>query len=175
MIWLSELFAGIRDFFEAGGPVLYGVFTVAILMWTMIIERFWYFWKVHPLKVQETVETWSRRQDTSSWHAKRIRERLVSEITLSASQFVPLVRVCVSVAPLLGLLGTVTGMVLVFDIMAALGTGNPRAMAGGVSAATIPTMSGMVTALSGIYFAAALEKKARLAEETIADLLRHHS
>ena len=52
---------------------------------------------------------------------------------------------------MIGLLGTVTGMIQVFEVMAAQGTGDARAMAGGVSAATLPTLSGMVLALSGIY------------------------
>ena len=56
-----------------------------------------------------------------------------------------------ALAPLLGLLGTVTGMVEVFEVMAFSGTGNPRSMAAGVSKATIPTMAGMVAALSGVF------------------------
>ena len=50
-----------------------------------------------------------------------------------------------------GLLGTVTGMIEVFDVMAITGSGNARSMASGVSKATIPTMAGMVGALSGVF------------------------
>ena len=53
--------------------------------------------------------------------------------------------------PLLGLLGTVTGMIEVFNIMAVTGGGDAKSMAGGVSRATIPTMAGMVAALSGVF------------------------
>ena len=53
---------------------------------------------------------------------------------------------------MLGLLGTVTGMIEVFDVMAISGSGNARGMAGGVSQATLPTMAGMVAALSGMIF-----------------------
>ena len=55
----------------------------------------------------------------------------------------------IALLPLLGLLGTVTGMVQVFEAMTYSG-GNARSMAAGVSAATIPTMSGMVATLSGV-------------------------
>ena len=44
-------------------------------------------------------------------------------------------------------------MIQVFDVMASLGSGNPRAMADGVSAATIPTLAGMVVSISAIPFA----------------------
>ena len=47
----------------------------------------------------------------------------------------------------MGLMGTVTGMIEVFDVMAISGSGNPRSMAAGVSKATVPTMAGMVAAL----------------------------
>lgn len=174
MIWITESLNALREFFEAGGPVLYGVFAITILMWTLIIERLWYFRFVHPGEVRRVQALWDKRSDTSSWGAKRIREQLISQISVSANRFVPLIRMFVSVAPLFGLLGTVTGMIQVFDIMAALGTGNPRAMASGVSAATIPTMSGMVAALSGIYFASSMEKRVRTEVERAEDLLRHH-
>ena len=70
-----------------------------------------------------------------------------------------------------GLLGTVTGMVEVFDVMAITGSSNPRAMAGGVSKATIPTMSGMVAALSGLYFSFQLARKAQTEVLSLADKL----
>jgi len=49
------------------------------------------------------------------------------------------------------LMGTVTGMIEVFYVMAFTGGGDAQSMAGGVSKATIPTMAGMVGALSGIF------------------------
>jgi biopolymer transport protein ExbB len=60
---------------------------------------------------------------------------------------------------MLGLLGTVTGMIQVFEVMAYMGSGNPRAMANGVSAATIPTMAGMVISLLAIPFATELNRR----------------
>jgi biopolymer transport protein ExbB len=58
--------------------------------------------------------------------------------------------------------------------MAFAGTGNARLMASGVSKATIPTMAGLVAALSGLYFATWLEQKARTEVEKVEDLLAHH-
>ena len=78
------------------------------------------------------------------------------------------------VLPLLGLLGTVVGMIQVFNIMAVAGTSNARLMSAGVSAATIPTMAGMVAALSGVYFGTWLEHKAVTETESLGDLLQSH-
>jgi biopolymer transport protein ExbB len=58
--------------------------------------------------------------------------------------------------------------------MAFAGTGNARLMAAGVSRATIPTMAGLVAALSGLYFVSWLEKRARLEVDRAGDQLAHH-
>ena len=70
-----------------------------------------------------------------------------------------MIKACVALCPLLGLLGTVTGMVEVFQVMAVNGTSNVRAMAAGVSKATVPTMAGMVAALSGLFFSFWLQRQ----------------
>lgn len=173
MIWLIETFNGIRQFFEAGGDVLWAVLFITILMWTFIIERLWYFRAVHPHRAQRVLDEWKARADQESWFAKRIRERLISEVSVEATRFITLIKTLIAVLPLVGLLGTVTGMILVFDVMAVMGTGNAREMAGGVSAATLPTMAGMVAALSGLYFGTALERKAKVEIEQVQDALRH--
>ena len=61
-----------------------------------------------------------------------------------------------------------------FDVMTYSGGGNARAMAAGVSMATVPTMAGMVAALSGVYFGTWLEHKAQVETEKLEDLLQHH-
>ncbi len=71
-----------------------------------------------------------------------------------------MIKTLVALCPLLGLLGTVTGMIEVFEVMAFSGTGNARSMAAGVSKATIPTMAGMVAALSGVFAATLLARYA---------------
>ena len=58
----------------------------------------------------------------------------------------------IGLCPMLGLHGTVYGIIEVFEVLAVLGTGNPRAMSTGVAKATIPTMAGMTIALSGLFF-----------------------
>jgi biopolymer transport protein ExbB len=68
-------------------------------------------------------------------------------------------------------MGTVTGMIEVFDVMAISGSGNARSMASGVSKATIPTMAGMVGALSGVFLITILNQKISKESEELEDHL----
>jgi biopolymer transport protein ExbB len=174
MMWFYDVAASIRDFMELGGSVLWSIMFVLFLMWTFILERLWYFYRVHPLRKQQIVSNWESRSETKSWYAKRIREGMISEAALSLQQNIGLIKVLIAICPLLGLTGTVTGMINVFDVMAYSGGGSARAMAGGVSMATVPTMAGMVAALSGVYFGTWLEHKADTEREKLEDLLQHH-
>jgi len=154
--------------------VLWAILLVTTLMWTLIIERLWYFKLELPGRVAAVQQAWDGRADTTSWYAKRIRDQMISEVSIEAHQSLLFIKTLMAVLPLLGLLGTVTGMVQVFNVMALTGTGNARLMAGGVSAATIPTMSGLVAALSGLYLATYLEQRADAEVDRVADLLVRH-
>ena len=174
MIWFYEAVGSIRGFIELGGNVLWGIMFVLFMMWTLILERMWYLYRVYPARKRAVVSEWEARADTTSWYAKRIRESLVSEASLALKRNVGVIKALIAICPLLGLLGTVTGMIAVFDVMTYSGGGNARAMAGGVSMATVPTMAGMVAALSGVYFGTWLEHKAQTETEKLEDLLQHH-
>ena len=174
MTWFYQAIGSVRDFMELGGGVLWVIMFVLFLMWTFIVERVWYFYRVYPARRRSILVAWETRPDTTSWYARRIREGLVSETSLALKQNVGLIKVLIAICPLLGLLGTVTGMIAVFDVMTYSGGGNARAMAGGVSMATVPTMAGMVAALSGVYFGTWLEHKAQVETEQLEDLMQHH-
>lgn len=174
MIWFYEAVGSIRDFMELGGDVLWAIMLVLFLMWTLILERIWYFYRVYPVNKREIVGAWENRADTESWYAKRIRDGMISQCSIALKQNIGMIKVLIAICPLLGLLGTVTGMITVFDVMTYSGGGNARAMAGGVSMATVPTMAGMVAALSGVYFGTWLEHKAITETDQLADLLQHH-
>ncbi len=134
---------------------------VTLLMWTLILERLWYFRTDHRRLVESLVEQWNSRSDRSSWTAHQIRRRSIAQISSGLERSLPTIKTLVSLCPLLGLLGTVTGMIEVFEVMALTGSGNARAMASGVSKATIPTMAGMVAALSGLYLSVRLNRAAQ--------------
>ena len=86
-------------------------------------------------------------------------------------QYLPVIKTLVALCPLLGLLGTVTGMIEVFNIMAVTGGGDAKSMAGGVSRATIPTMAGMVAAISGVFANTYITRVAQRESEFLADNL----
>jgi biopolymer transport protein ExbB len=99
---------------------------------------------------------------------------MISKTSVALKNNIALINALIAICPLLGLLGTVTGMISVFDVMTYSGSGNARAMAAGVSMATVPTMSGMVAALSGVYFGTWLDHKASTETDALADLLQAH-
>ena len=74
----------------------------------------------------------------------------------------------IKICPLLGLLGTVLGMLEVFDALAATGANNPRAMAAGVSKATVSTLAGMVVAIFGLLANLLAERRAVSSREQLA-------
>lgn len=168
---MYEVFESLRDFLERGGWVLGGIFITAMFLWLFILERYLYLWFVFPRHMREAVERWEARTDKTSWYAHRIRRYLVSEVSAQLNRNLIIIKTLIALCPFLGILGTVYGMITVFDIMAVFGTGNARAMASGIAKATLPTMAGLVTALSGVYFSARLQAQAEKKAERVDDEL----
>ncbi len=168
---MSEMIDFVSDFLSAGGNVLWVIFFTSILLWSLIIERFHFIKRIYPQLKFRVLKEWKRRNEHSSWSAHRIREAQLSILRMELTKNISNIKVLVALCPLLGLLGTVTGMISVFDVMALTGTGNARLMASGISMATIPTMAGMVAALSGLYFGSYFEKKTNNLFNSISDEL----
>ncbi|EGM78888.1 biopolymer transport protein [Rheinheimera sp. A13L] len=171
---LIELWESVRDFIATGGDVLYIVAIVLFLMWVLIIERFWFISREYPVLRNKIIADWDARVDTTSWYAHKIRDAWVSEASSKLNERINVIKTLVAICPMVGLLGTVTGMIAVFEIMAVQGTGNPRLMAAGISMATIPTMAGMVACLSGVFVTSKLEGKVKSAVHELADSMPHH-
>ena len=172
---LFFLIAGeLREFFEAGGPVRWGILLVTMIMWTLIIERFWYFKNLMPALSDKALNQWSNISNKGDWFSMRIRDQIISEVSGETRKFLLTIETMMQILPLLGLLGTVVGMIKVFDVMTFFGTGNARLMASGVSQATIPTMAGLVAAISGVYIANLLKRKAEDEINKVADQLIIH-
>ena len=151
MVLLIDSINAIRDFLDTGGQVLLVIAVLIFAMWLLILERFMYFFNGYRHYKKDVKNTWKTRSERNSWNAEQIRQAMVSRASMRLNANLPLINVMVALCPLLGLLGTVTGMIEVFDVMAITGTGSARSMASGVSKATIPTMAGMVGALSGVF------------------------
>ena len=170
---MAEIFANLTDFMEAGGRVLWLILFVALALWTVLIERFMFFRFIAPRLLAQAVEKWNARSDTTSWQAKRIREAMIAAVSIRLHQSSVLAATLVALCPLLGILGTVTGMIKVFEVMAYSGGGNARGLAAGISQATLPTMSGLVVAISGLYFTTLVKRQAGRVADRLADQLRH--
>lgn len=164
-------FTSVEDFIASGGWVLWWILAVAVVMWTLIAERTWWYWKIYPEARARASAKWWKRPERSSWTARRIRTAMIGEMSVAMHAPLPLLRALIPICPLLGLLGTVSGMLEVFDVMAIKGRSEPRAMADGVSHAMIATLSGLSVALSGMYFIHHFQARARKETEALNNVL----
>ena len=83
-------------------------------------------------------------------------------------RFVEITGTVATITPLLGLLGTVLGMIRTFEVISIFGTGNARAMAGGISVALITTQTGLMVSIPGLYMSGFLTKRANNLKYRIA-------
>ena len=166
-----DIIDAVNGFMLRGGPVLWIIAWLLLVKWSLVFERVWYLNTTHKANVKATLAAWNARSDTKSWSAHQIRTMMISKISLDVRNTLPIIEVLVTICPLLGLIGTVTGMSEVFSVMAVTGGGDAKSMAGGVSKATIPTMAGMVGAISGIFASNYLKAKVDRDIELLEDHL----
>ncbi len=170
---MTEVLWRLPDFLDSGGWVLWTILGATVLLWTLMLERLWYLSLVFPRRAEGYCDGWQARGERRSAAARHIRTAWLAQAQAQLNRYLPMVRVLIALCPLLGLLGTVSGMIQVFDVMALSGNGNPRAMAAGVSRATVPTMAGMVIAISGLFCLARLDQQSRRALQRLSDRLQH--
>jgi len=152
-----------------GGPVVVWIFSACVLLWTLTLERLWYFRKVLPYETETALARWHQRDNKMSWASRQIRAAMISRLNAGMNSKLLLMRVLVPMSPLLGLVGTVLGMLAVFDSMAALGSADARSMATGVSEAMVCTLSGLAVSISGLFPVYYFKRKASMETERLAD------
>ncbi|MFH0727792.1 MAG: MotA/TolQ/ExbB proton channel family protein [Pseudomonadota bacterium] len=113
------------------------------------------------------VEGFLRRRKGNRAIDKFILDETEMRIRRSLDAYLEVIRVLAALAPLLGLLGTVTGMINTFEILTLFGTGNPKGMASGISEALITTETGLVVAIPGLYLQGFLARRARNQKQMI--------
>ena len=171
MFYLQEMWEGVSGFMDLGGTVLWFIAVLVALMWMLLFERIWFYKTSLKTELSDILLVWSSRPERKSKRAHQIRLKLLSQMNLRIDQYLPLIKTLIAIAPLFGLLGTVTGMITVFEVMAITGGGDAKAMSSGVSMATIPTMAGMVAALSGVFGFTYLERLASREKQFLEDNL----
>lgn len=147
-----EMLNSVENLLDRGGDVLWLILFVSVCLWSLICERVVYFKFVHPELQKQWLKQWLQSDHNNPRVDFYIRRCILSEAKISMEKSITVIKILIAICPMLGLLGTVTGMIQVFDVMAVTGTGNARSMAAGISQATISTMAGMVIAISGLYF-----------------------
>lgn len=157
---MFDILYSIDEFIQKGGDILVVIFLVAFAMWSIILDKLFFHFVLYSKKIKGSV--FSQKQLNKSFFLE-IKELLESNMAI--------LKTIILISPLLGLLGTVIGMIEVFDIISILGNSDAKAMSSGISQATIPTMVGMSVALSGMIFKVYLEqsnkKKLRLLSERL--------
>lgn len=159
----------VQHFLETGGSVLWGILIVSLLLWALIIDRYWFIHRIHRQHFKTQIIEWQQRSDHHSWMARQIRKSMLAEGASALQQSLLLILTLTKILPLMGLLGTVTGMIDTFDVMTRFGTGNVRGMATGISEALVTTMAGLVTALSGLYFSSDLRRRVSAEKQSMAE------
>ena len=155
--YLSLPFVSLFDFFDRGGPVIFILFVVAIIMITLLVERLIFFTNDLKKLSDERVSEVKEFSLDNKWIRNKIKLKNISILNSQSSKNLLMIQGLIALCPLLGLLGTVTGMIEVFDIMAITGTGNARAMASGIARATLPTMTGLFISIVGLFLLTAIK------------------
>lgn len=157
---MSELLNPLLTFRQLGGPLIWALFAVAFFMWLLIVERLLFIYWHYPALKKQKQQQWQSTKKQSLWQAQSLKGLLICELSLALHRGLHIIKLLISLCPLLGLLGTVTGMIVVFDSLSFGASSDAKALANGIYKATLPTMSGLLLALSGLYFSHFLQKKA---------------
>jgi biopolymer transport protein ExbB len=184
---------------KTGGWVMIPVASTSLLMWTLIGERLMTFRRLtsRDLDIQDAlhavqgtpvnhfgdglratlVRNFVRKRTGDAALDKRILRESAMTLRPAIERNLAVIAVLGSIAPLLGLLGTVSGMITTFTVIAEVGTGNARPLAGGISEALVATEAGLLVAIPGLLMSVALGRRAsqivhRLDQTTL--LLEHH-
>ena len=180
----SDLLTQARDLMVQGGYVMPPLVLISLLMWFLILLKTLYFFQARRQE-KSLQQCWGeleqQRYSGADWQQSILqrfawlqqsgeltRESLlqlqrVEEVQIE--RFVLTIQVLAGAAPLLGLLGTVGGMITTFDVISVFGTGNARAMAAGISEALITTQTGLVVAVPGLVIGALLHRRSERLKE----------
>ena len=160
---------------DQGGPVGYVILAIGAIGLLIALERFISLFLVsskvkrqvktdvasndNPLGRVMLVKDQNKNADTETLELK-LSERILAEVPKLTNRLT-LIKIISVVAPLIGLLGTVTGMINTFQAITLFGTGDPKLMAGGISQALVTTVLGLVVAIPMVFISTLLNTLSR--------------
>ena len=160
---------------DQGGPVGYVILALGAIGLLIALERFISLFLVsskvkrqvktdvasndNPLGRVMLVKDQNKNADTETLELK-LSERILAEVPKLTNRLT-LIKIISVVAPLIGLLGTVTGMINTFQAITLFGTGDPKLMAGGISQALVTTVLGLVVAIPMVFISTLLNTLSR--------------
>ncbi|MGI9549342.1 MAG: MotA/TolQ/ExbB proton channel family protein, partial [Bdellovibrionales bacterium] len=118
------MFEDISILIEKGGWVLWFIFLTLLSFWLLVLERYYFFKYTYPKEVEKKKNLWLKVQNKDSWFSQCIYQKIISEVSRDLKKYLPSIKTLIALFPLLGLLGTITGMISIFDIISLTGTGN---------------------------------------------------
>jgi len=174
------------EIWRAGGTVLAAILVLSTLAWLFLFLKLFELFRAGRLvrvrrsrwtgETGDFIEPVAHLLGSSTEEQHRIMDKtlapLLNAAGLQLEKNLGLVAALAGVLPLLGLLGTVIGMVHTFDVITIHGTGEPRLMAHGIRKALITTEAGLLTALPLLLVHRYLASKARKVEGELR-LLAH--
>lgn len=157
--------------FEKGGIVLILFFLLFIFLSYLISDKYFYFKFHFKNDFQHFKKTINHLNAPNKFLLEAMISNEIAALKSKVTKNFSLIKMLVGVCPLMGLLGTVTGMVSVFDVLAIAGSSDARSMASGISKATVPTMAGMLGALTGMLIVKYLNDYSTASMHSINDYL----
>ena len=119
---------GLAELFDRGGPVLYILFIVTLFIWFIIFSKYLSTSYNNKNWIKNNIDTFSSGVNINRSNIHLFEESFLIHIKRVSTQKLKMLDGLIGLCPMLGLLGTVYGMIEVFEVLAVLGTGNPRAM-----------------------------------------------
>lgn len=145
---ISDIFKTYSNFLYQGGPVVLILFLISIYLFILIAAKFKYLFFDSALVQAEYKKSLSTIKN-DEYFLLNVASLKCDYKTIINKDFY-MIQTLIALCPVLGLLGTVTGMIEVFDVVSFFGTGNARALASGITKATLPTMTGMAISILGL-------------------------
>jgi len=171
MQFLTDIVTGFGSLFAAGGA-LWFVFLTAVLLWALVIERYWYFAAVHPEAVEIALRRWKRWAGAEPRLARRMRRHIVAGVAAQARRSINLIHSLLAVVLLTGLLGAVSGVMRVLQALPLGGFAAQVLIERGIAAAAVPAVTAGAVVLVTLFFSRPLEERAGVEARLLADRLR---